>query len=307
MITESLLDIKKYTKGRVLYDESMAKHTSFRVGGPAEIWAEPDDMDDLATCVSLAKDKNMRVFVTGGGTNLLVRDSGIKGVVISMTSPKMRKAYYGDVRVAAMPAVRLGEFIRSCADNDLGGLEFLAGVPGTVGGAVAMNAGGRHYAERDLWRSIGDFVEQVKTMDYDGNTHIFGRKDINFGYKSSGLKGFIITEIRFLLTRDDKESILGEYNKFLKKKKATQDLSLPSAGCVFKNPAGIGKSAGELIDECGLKGRRVGGAAVSRKHANFIVNTGRAVSGDILCLIDAVKNEVRNKFAVELELEIEVV
>ena len=307
MITESLLDIKRYIKGRVLYDEPMAKHTSFRVGGPAEVWAEPDDIDDIHTCLSLAKDKNMPVFVAGGGTNLLVRDEGIKGVVISMTSSRMKKMYYGDVRAAATPAVRLGDFIRSCADNDLGGLEFLAGVPGTVGGAVVMNAGSRHYGKKDFWQSIGDFVYEIKAVDYDGNTRIFTRKDFNFGYKTSGLKGFITTEIIFSLTKNDKENILSEYNKFLKKKKATQDLSRPSAGCVFKNPAEGGKSAGEFIDMCGLKGRRIGGAVVSRKHANFIVNAGGATSGDILSLIDIVKKEVRNQFSTELELEIEVV
>jgi len=307
MITESLLDIKRYIKGKVLYGEPMAKHTSFRVGGPAEVWAEPDDIDDLETCISLAKDKNMPIFVVGGGTNLLVRDEGIKGVVISMTSPKMKKMYYGDVKAAAAPAVRLGDFIRSCADNDLGGLEFLAGVPGTVGGAVAMNAGARHYGKKDIWQSIGDFVCEIKAIDYDGNARIFTRKDFNFGYKTSGLKGFIATEIIFLLTKNDKANILSEYNKYLKTKKATQDLSLPSAGCVFKNPAIGGKSAGELIDKCGLKGRRVGGAVVSRKHANFIVNAGGAASSDILNLIDIVKKEVRNQFSVELELEIEIV
>ena len=319
MITESLLDIKRCIKGKVLYGEPMAKHTSFRVGGPAEVWAEPDDIDDLRTCISLAKDKNMPIFVVGGGTNLLVRDEGIKGVVISMTSPNMKKMYYGDVKAAATPAVRLGDFIRSCADNDLGGLEFLAGVPGTVGGAVAMNAGARHYDKKDLWLCIGNFVCEIKAVDYDGNTHIFTRKDFNFGYKTSGLKGFIMTEIIFSLAKNGKENILSEYNKYLKTKKATQDLNLPSAGCVFKNPSvsagtgGIdgteagGKSAGELIDKCGLKGRMIGGAAVSRKHANFIVNAGGATSGDILNLIDIVKKEVRNQFSVELELEIEVV
>jgi UDP-N-acetylmuramate dehydrogenase len=184
-------------------------------------------------------------------------------------------------------------------------------VPGTVGGAVAMNAGARHYAEKDRWQSIGDRVEEIKALDHDGHLHIFSKKQLTFGYKTSslkgGLKGFIITEVRLCLVKNDKESILGEYNRFLKNKKATQDLGLPSAGCVFKNPAVGGKSAGELIDKCGLKGRRAGGAVVSRKHANFIVNAGGATSKDILSLIDIIKNEVWHKFAVELELEIEVV
>jgi len=307
MITESLVGIKGYIKGKVLYDEPMGRHTSFRVGGPAEIWAEPDDFDDLGTCIMLAKDRNMPIVVVGGGTNLLVKDVGVKGMVVSMTSPKMRKIYYGDVKVDVSSAVRLGEFIRSSADNSLGGLEFLAGVPGTVGGAVFMNAGARHYGKKDVWKSIGDFIEEVKAMDYDGNTHILTKKELNFGYKSSGLKNMIITEVKFLLIKEDKENILSEYNEYLKKKKLTQDLNLPSAGCVFKNPAGTLKSAGELIDKCGLKGKRIGGALVSRRHANFIVNAGGATSDDIIALIGIVKNEVKDKFAIELELEIEIV
>lgn len=308
MITETLLDnIKGCIKGKVLYNEPMKRHTSFRVGGPAEVWVEPDNLDDLRTCIMTAKERNMPVFIIGGGTNLLVRDEGVKGMVISMTSPNMRKIYYGDVRVDVTSAATLGQFIRSSANNSLGGLEFLAGVPGTVGGAVAMNAGARHYGKKGVWASIGDFVEELKLMDYDGNTDILTKKELNFGYKSSGLKDLIITEVKFLLVKEDKEDILNEYKNFLKKKKATQDLSLPSAGCVFKNPAESGQSAGELIDKCGLKGRRIGGALVSRKHANFIVNTGGATSEDIINLIDVVKKEVKDKFGIELALEIEIV
>lgn len=307
MITESILDIKRYIKGKVLYNEPMSRHTSFRLGGPAEVWVEPDDFDNLRNCIALAKENNMPVIIVGGGTNLLVRDWGVKGIIVSMTSPEIRKMYSGDVRVAATAAVRLGEFIRFCANANLGGLEFLAGVPGTVGGAVRMNAGGRHYDKKGIWLGIGNFVEEIKAVDYDGNSHILGRKDLVFGRKSSNLKNLIIKEIKFLLAKDDKKNILNECNKFLRKKKLTQDLSMPSAGCVFKNPAGSGKSAGELIDKCGLKGRRAGGALISQKHANFIVNAGGATASDVMRLIDIARKEVKDRFGVELELEIEIV
>lgn len=307
MTTESLLDIKKCVKGAVLYNEPMSRHTSFRTGGPAEVWAEPHDFDDLRNCIMSAKDRGMRVFIVGGGTNLLVRDEGIKGMVVSMTSPEMRKMYHGNVRVAATAAVKLGEFVKFCANRNLSGLEFLAGIPGTIGGAVMMNAGARHYDKKDVWYSIGNFAEEVKAMDYDGATHILTKKDFGFGYRASNLKNFIIAEVKFLLTKADKENVLKECRNFLRKKKLTQDLSRPSAGCVFKNPAGNEKSAGELIDGCGLKGRRVGGALISRKHANFIVNAGGATSRDIIDLINIAETEVRNKFGIKLELEIKIV
>lgn len=307
MITEPLIDIKDVVKGKVLYNEPMKRHTSFGTGGPCDIWIEPEDIDSLKRGLEMAKAKNMPVFVIGGGTNLLVPDEGIRGVVISMTSPDLKKTYWGDLKVDVSSSVRLAEFLRLLAIHNLSGLEFLAGVPGTVGGAVFMNAGGRHYEKKEVWRSIGDFVEEVKGYDYDGNKQIFEKRDICFGYRSSGLKGIVITEIKFLLGKDDKENIQRECSNYLKKKRETQDLSLPSAGCVFKNPAAAGVSAGELIDRCGLKGRRAGGARISLKHANFIVNTGTATSSDIMALINIAKEEVKKKFSVELEPEIQIV
>lgn len=307
MITEQLLEIRDIIKGRVMYNEPMKRHTSFRTGGPAEIWVEPEDIDSLRDCLMAARERTMPVIVIGGGTNMLVRDEGIKGMVISMTSPSLRKIYHGDFKVSVSSAVRLTALLRSLADHNLSGLEFLAGVPGTVGGAVAMNAGCRHYKKKDVWKSIGDFVEEIKALDHDGNRHIFGKNELSFGYRSSGLDNLVVTEVKFLLTKDDKEKILGECRNFLSSKKATQDLTAPSAGCVFKNPAAVGISAGELIDKCGLKAKRVGGAAVSVRHANFIINTGAATSADILKLIEIVKAEVKNKFGVDLEPEIKIV
>ena len=234
MITESLIDIRDLIKGRVLYNEPMKGHTSFKTGGPAEIWIEPVDIEDLRSALGLAKDRNAPVLVVGGGTNLLIPDEGIRGMVISITSPNLKKVYWGDFKVAASSSVRLADLLSFLKDHSLSGLEFLAGVPGTVGGAVACR-------------------------------------------------------------------------NYIKKKRATQDLSLPSAGCIFKNPGASGVSAGELIDRCGLKGRRVGGALISLKHANFIVNTGSATSADIMELIGIARNDVKKRFGIELELEIQIV
>ncbi len=304
---ESIIDIKDLIKGKVLYNEPMKRHTSFRTGGPAEIWIEPDDIDSLRSSLLAAKDSNMPVLVVGGGTNLLVGDAGINGMVISMTSPNLKKIYRGDFKVSVSSSVRLAEFLRFLANHNLSGLEFLAGVPGTVGGAVVMNAGGRHYAKKEIWHSIGDFVEEIKGYDYGASKQIFAKHELNFGYKSSGLKDLVMTEIKFLLGKNDKEKIVKECSNYLKKKRVTQDLSLPNAGCVFKNPQAPAVSAGELIDRCGLKGRRIGGALISWKHANFIVNTGSATSLDIMELIDIAREEVKKRFGINLELEIQIV
>lgn len=307
MITEPLMDIKDIIKGRALYNEPMKKHTSFRIGGPAKIWVEPDGIDDLQSLLAAANDNGLAVLITGAGTNLLVSDDGIKGMIISMTSPGLKSIYHDDFKVSVSSTVQISEFLRFLIDHGLGGLEFLAGLPGTVGGAVAMNAGARHYAKKDMQMSVGMLVEKVKTCDFDGNKKIFSKSEIVFNYRSSSLQRLVITEIEFCLRKDDKKKIAWEYGNYLRKRMISQELSLPSAGCVFKNPDNADISAGELIDRCGLKGRRVGGALISQKHANFIVNAGGAMCSDVLALIDIAQNEVKKKFGVGLELEIKVV
>lgn len=307
MMTETLIEVKDLVRGMALYDEPMRRHTSFKVGGPAELWIEPDDIDDLRICLSAAKERGIPVLIIGDGTNLLARDEGIKGMVISMTSPRLNKICHGDFKVSVSSSVRTAEFLGFLREHGLGGLEFLAGIPGTIGGAVAMNAGGRHYAKKDAWNSVGDFVEEVKACDYEGNERVLAKNELNFGHRSSNLGELAVTEIKFALKEGDKKNIARECNNYLKKKRASQDLSLPSAGCVFKNPAGAGVSAGELIDSCGLKGRRIGGAIISPKHANFIVNAGNATCGDIVRLISIAKGEVKKRFGIELELEIKIV
>ena len=276
-------DIKEKIKGRVLYNEPMSRHTSFRIGGPADIWIEPEDASDLKNCIRLSRDKNIPLFVIGGGTNLLVKDEGIRGIVVNMLAPSLKNTYQDERGISATSSVTLGELLEFSSMRDFGGIEFLSGIPGTVGGAVATNAGARHYEIREKWLGIADFIEEVKTMDS------------------------IILEVRFLLTKSSKEFILNECRKFLKRKKATQELNAPSAGCIFKNPPDFNKSAGEMIEECNLKGLKIGGAAISKKHANFIINTGGARSGDVTALIGIIKSKVKGRFGIELFLEIKIV
>lgn len=300
-------NIKEKIKGKVLYNEPMRKHTSFCIGGCADIWIEPADLDDLRESIQLSRNEELPLFIIGNGTNLLVSDKGVRGIVINMLSRSLKNIYMDNHSIKATSAVTLREFLNFCRNQNLGGLEFLAGIPGSIGGAVMTNAGARHYAKMEEWHSIGDFIEEITIMKHDGKKDVLNKKELTFDYKSLDLADCIILEVKFLLTKTARGDILGESQKFLKRKKETQELNLPSAGCIFKNPAGSIKSAGQLIDECNLKGMRIGGAAISEKHANFIVNTGNASSHDVMALIDIVKEKVKNRLDLELPLEIRIV
>ncbi|MEA3305327.1 MAG: UDP-N-acetylmuramate dehydrogenase [Candidatus Omnitrophota bacterium] len=307
MITEIKRDLRENIKGKIAYNEPMKRHTSFCIGGPADIWVEPADSADLKNCLRFGKERNIPVFIIGGGTNLLVNDNGFEGIVISTQFLSSGRIYYSGQKICVTSSVNLAGFLNFCIDRELSGMEFLAGVPGSLGGAVAANAGTRHYEKHDRRKNIRDFVKEVKVMDYNGETSILDKKKLAIAYEPQGIGNFVILEVKFLLTKTTRKSILDEYRNFLKKKSATQELSAPSAGCVFKNPAGFKESAGELIEKCGLKGRRAGGAVISEKHANFIVNTGNARAKDVMSLMETIRSEVRHKFGVELLLEIKVV
>lgn len=305
--TEVKQDIRERIKGRVIYNEPMKRRTSFRIGGPADIWIEPEDIDDLKNCIQLNKDKDIPLFIIGRGTNLLVKDEGVRGIVVNMSSTLLKNIYCEERRVSVTSSVTLHELLNFCCNKGLGGLEFLAGIPGSVGGAVMTNAGARHYEKIEKWHSVGDSIEEIKIMNYNGEIDVLSKKELFFGYKSLDLTDRVILEVKFLLTRATREDILNECQKFLKRKKETQEMNVPSAGCIFKNPPGFGKSAGELIDRCNLKGARIGGAVISRKHSNFIVNSGNASSTNVMALIDMVREKVKDRFGVELSLEIKII
>lgn len=307
MITGIEKDIKENIKGKVLHDEPMAKHTSFCIGGPADIWVEPADIDDLKNCIRLSRERNIPLFIIGSGTNLLVKDEGIRGIVVNMFTHSLKKIDCDERGVSATSSISLKELLSFCLMKGFGGLEFLSGIPGTVGGAVVTNAGARHYHAREKWHSIGDFIEGIKIMDHSGEIVTLDKKDLNFGYRESNLSGTMLLEVRFALSRASQEDILNGYRKFLEIKKKTQELGIPSSGCIFKNPPDCEKTAAQLIDECGLKDARIGGAAVSRKHANYIINTGRAHSKSVIALIDMISLKIKEKFGIELSLEINIV
>ena len=284
-------------KGKVSFKEPLKNKTTFRIGGQAELFFEPKDTADLKLLLNLKKRCKLPLLVLGAGSNILVSDKGVKGVVLRLDSAAFKKISFNGSKVEAGSGVPLNKIIRSSVSRGLSGLGFIAGMPGTLGGALLMNAG-------IPGRSLSDLVEKITVMDYNGKVKVLGRKDLILGYRKSNLGRYIILSARLKLVKKDKLKAKNELTHYLKRRCLTQDLSSPSAGCIFKNPKD--NSAGRLIDLCGLKGKAIGRAVISPKHANFIVSLGRAQAKDVLRLMDLAKKEVRKKFAVVLEPEIKI-
>ena len=296
--------IEKVIKGKVTFDESLKDKTYFKIGGRTDIWVEPEDAKDLARTLDYLKKEKLPFFLIGNGSNLLAKDEGFKGVIAHLGSPYFKGVDVKKDSIAVGAGFSLSKLVRLCCEKGLGGLESLVGIPGTVGGAIYMNAGG---AASPIYKNIGDLVTSLKVMDYNGNTKNLKKEDIEFGYRRSNLGGYIILEARLKLEKADKAELLSRCSKFLKIKREKQALDAPSAGCIFKNPENSQFTCGQMIDMLGLKGRRMGGAEISAKHANFIINKDRAASGDVLKLIDLVKEKVKANYGIDLELEVKII
>ena len=246
--------------------------------------------------LSQAKRSRISILVMGAGSNILAKDDCIDALVLRMRSGEFAKVKFGKERVYAGSAALLNRLARLSCAQGLGGLEFLAGIPGTLGGALVSNAG--------AWgRCIGDLVKDIRVMDSSGKIKTLTASDLKFGYRRSNLSKYIVLSATLKLSAADPKEIERNIAGYLKERCASQDLS-PSAGCVFKNPAG--RSAGALIDECGLKGKKSGGARISEKHANFIVNTGNASARDVINLMSKAFEAVKRKFRINLEPEIKI-
>jgi len=304
-MTENVLrELKRCVKGKVLFKEPLAFHTSFGIGGPADIWVVPQDTKGLKDAVGLARKHKMPLLLIGSGSNILAKDEGFKGMVVHLGAPFFKRIDIegGCVRVGA--GCSMSRLVRLCCAKGLGGLESLVGIPGTVGGAVRINAGG---STNPIYKNIGDFVTTLKVMDYRGNLSRLGKDDVKFGYRSSSVGHYIILEVALKLKRDNSSALNSRYAQFLNMKRQKQTLDMPSAGCVFKNPEGSQLTCGQMIDMLGLKGTSIGGARISDRHANFIVNRGAASSGDVLKLIEFIREKVSKNYNIDLELEIEIV
>lgn len=287
----------KGLKGKIRFSEPLKAHTTFGIGGPAEFFIEPKDIKDLKSLLSLRKRYKLPLLLMGAGSNILPSDKGVKGIVLRLSSPYFKQIVFRNNSVEAGSGVILSKMINLAKGRGLSGLEFMAGMPGTVAGALVMNAG-------ISGRNIADLVEKVAVMDYNGNIRVRRKDEIKFGYRKSNLDKYIILSSALRLTKKNKKKIEEEILEHINRRRLTQDLSSPSAGCVFKNPGG--DSAGRLIDLCGLKGKTIGRAAISKKHANFVINRGGAQAQDVLKLMDLAKRRVKRKFGIMLHPEIKI-
>ena len=279
------------------YDVSLQKYTSFRTGGSAEIFVEPLGVLELKRVLQFCKDEQKKVFVFGKGTNLLVGDNGVDGVVIHLGGINFKNVERDGRYVVSGAGVNLPKLIRTVALSGFGGLEALAGIPGTVGGAVMMNAGGKY-------GDISDTIRSLTTMTFDGTIIKYMREDVGFEYRGCNLSEQIVIEVEFKLNESKIEVVLEKMDEIYNEKQESQPLGTFNAGSIFKNTSQY--KAAELIDKANLKGLKVGGAVVSEKHANFIVNTGSATSTDILELIKIIKEAIKKKYDVSLEEEIHI-
>jgi len=279
-------------------DEPLAGHTTLRVGGPADVYVEPASEADLAAVVNFCNARGVPFFVIGRGSNLLVRDGGFRGTVICLSHANFAGIEFTGERLRCGAGAKLKNVAVEARRHGLSGMEFLEGIPGSVGGALRMNAGAMGAATFDV-------IESVRLMDFDGNIRELAAGEMSVKYRGCAtLKNHIALDAVFKGRPDSPESIAQRMSAFSQKRWASQPAA-PSAGCAFKNPPSI--PAGKLIDELGLKGVRVGGAVVSREHGNFIVNDGNATARDVLELIEMLKQRAKNERGIELQTEVEII
>lgn len=297
------MELGRLAPGRVSFDAPLAGLTTYGLGGPAAALVEPDSAAELARVYCYVRARGLPLFVLGAGSNVLFRDGGFPGVVLKLGPGLARVAVTEEgpdkVLVSAGAAAPLAGLVKLTCREGLGGLEFLAGIPGSVGGALAMNAGA-------FGGEIIQAVSRLVVMTLEGEIKTLPRSQVRASYRRLDLgEGSIILEGLFALARSTPQEVTARVREILAQRRDRQPEGVRSAGSVFKNPPG--QAAGRLIEEAGLKGRRSGGAWVSEKHANFIVHQGRATAREVLELVALVQKEVRQKFGVELEPEIQIV
>jgi UDP-N-acetylmuramate dehydrogenase len=285
-------------RGEILAEAPLGPLTTWRIGGPAELLASPVDRDDLIRAVTWANGRGMAWRVLGNGSNLLVGDGGVRGLVLRMRKVLDSVEISGS-RVVAGAGASFPGLAHAAAKHGLAGIEFGAGIPGSIGGAVVMNAGWHEF-------EIGNVVSAVTHLEADGTIAEYLHDACRFGYRTSAFRGRrgIVLSAELRLTPDDPTAVNERLTRFAESRKANQPTELPSCGSVFLKPEG--DFAGRLIEAAGLKGRRVGGIQVSEKHANFFVNVGGGRASDALALVELVEREVFEKFAVRLTREFEI-
>ncbi len=291
-----LEEIQRFFGGKISLNEPLARFTTFRIGGPADYYLEPKDKEDLLQVVQYLHQQAFPYIVIGSGSNMLVSDKGYRGAVISLAQGFADIGLEGDM-VDAGAGVRLSQFVDFCVEHSLRGTEMLAGIPGTLGGAIMMNAGA-------YGGEISDYLVEVEILRGSSFKKI-KKEEGGFRYRKSDLGQDIIVRARFSLPSGEKEELKRVRNELIRKRNETQPVNFPNAGSVFKNPPG--DRAARLIEACGLKGLTVGGAEVSERHANFIVNRGQASAKDVLELIEMIHQRILDQFNINLELEVRLI
>ena len=292
---DSAHKLSDVTQGSLLKNEAMAKHTSYGIGGPAKAYVKPKDEVDLANILKFASKHKISTFFIGSGSNILVSDDGIDGIVITL-GKSLKKLIIKGTSVYCQSGVMLGKFVKECISRNLSGVESLIGVPGTVGGAIIMNAGA-------FGSEISNYLKKVTVMTMSGQLKSYKVDDINFSYRNSSFQNNeILISAEFELIQSDKKSVVEKKSIASGGRKKSQPLKYRSAGSIFKNPDE--GAAGFYIDKAGLKGSKSGDAEISPIHANFFVNHGSAKASDIVELIRLARKTVKEKFGIMLELEI---
>lgn len=292
-------ELAQIISGPVLVDASMAEQTTWKIGGPADLLVYPGDDEELAALLPYLQARAIPWLVVGNGSNLLVGDKGIRGVVIKMGEAFAVSRWRG-LEVTAGAGMLLGTLALEAAERSAAGLEFARGIPGSVGGAVRMNAGA-------YGSFIGEFVARVKAIDYAGQKQVLAGDQIEFAYRNSSLFALqaVITSVTFILGKGEREAIMAQIKEYQQRRTLAQPLEYPSCGSVFRNPAN--DYAGRLVELAGLQGLQIGNAAVSLKHGNFIINLGGATAADVRELIEAVQRQVYEFSGVRLETEVKMV
>ena len=278
-------------------DHPLAPHTWYRLGGPADYFIRPRNIEDLKEVIRRCNEQHVRMYVMGFGSNLLVSDEGVRGAVVKLEGAEWSRTEFEGEQITAWAGAELSKLVLDCVEKGLSGIEALTGIPGSVGGAVKMNAGGS-------FGDIGSAVESVTLMDIHGNVFEKSKPELIFDYRCANIRARFILSAQIRLTPADPERIMRTVKESWIYKKNNQPLNTRNCGCVFRNPPGA--SAGALIDRAGLKGLQVGGAVVSDKHANFIIAKDGCSSRDILQLIETIRQRVREQFDIDLEPELEI-
>ena len=296
------MDIKEIekviSKDKIYINEPMNKHTSFKIGGPAECLIKIQTAEELKSILKLSKEQGILLTIIGNGSNILVSDEGIKGIVLKIEIPTFElNNQTAQLKVGS--GVKLGMIAQKCLKQELAGFEFASGIPGTIGGAIRMNAGAHG-------KEMKDVVTTVTYMDRSGEMHTIQNQDAKFEYRKSLFtnKDYIILEVEMQLEKGNVEEIQAKMTEYATFRKEKQPIEYPSAGSTFKR--GTDFITAKLIDDCGLKGHQIGGAQISEKHAGFIINKENATAEDVIKLMEYTKEQVYNKFGKVIEAEIEI-